>query len=355
MKNNTLDYCFCIPTYNRNRSLMNLLRKLENQTVRPDILVIADGEPASGTVLCYLESYLNKVTYQTKIVYIPANHANLPYQRYLGWKVAMRFSSKYLVYLDDDLRPAKPETIHNLLRPLQVETGIIGVTANIVYSTGRNVKEDNRFVRFFGDSREYGPGNITPAGNRISVEFDGTNYVPVDFLSGGAMAFLTMAITENVFSRDLFAMYEKKIGKGEDTILSLRLHGSQPYLYAFNSVFFHPNNKAVAYPTDSFKNGFAIAYSRRLINDNYRGLNPPYLRDRLALIKSYLGNNLINFVKALTHPKRYRFAYALGYFMGSLRGLIQKPSASNLTPDIDWEADAEKAISQAVVIRVGKE
>jgi GT2 family glycosyltransferase len=344
-------YCLCIPTYKRPQTLINLLDSLQDQSIKLNTLAIVDGDPSSNIILSLLKTRLHSLTYDN-VLYIPSNHANLPYQRYLGWKVAKQLLHKYLVYLDDDLIPAQEDSLENLLSSLQQANGIIAVTAHILYSLPKNHNNESNLVKMMGDARAYKAGSITPSGNRIPIEFiEGTKYMSVDYLSGGGMAFFVDVVTDDIFSPDLFAMYEKKIGKGEDTILSLRLKNFGNFLYAVNATFKHPENEAVAYPTHGLKKGFAIAYSRRLINDNYRGIDLPSWKDRAALLKSYFGNTILNTVRLIQNPNIIQFSFALGYLVGALRGLFQKPTAKNLTPEIDWWSDAEKAIAQQVIVQ----
>ena len=96
--------------------------------------------------------------------------------------------------------------------------------------------------------------------------------------------------------------------------------------------------------------GFGTAYSRRLLNDNFRWPESPTWGDRLALVKSYCGTLLLNWSRALLSPKTHRFAYAWGYTCGAWRGLAQPPTAQRLTPTVDWAKDAQAALNAAKII-----
>ena len=123
---------------------------------------------------------------------------------------------------------------------------------------------------------------------------------------------------------------------------------------AFCARYEHPNaDLPMAYPYQPYRFGYASAYSRRLLNDYYRGFEAPRLKDRLALVKSYAGTSILNWWHALTAPRAYRFSYAWGYVVGAFRGLIQKPTAQSLTPHIDWWGDAEVALNNMLVIQEG--
>ena len=114
---------------------------------------------------------------------------------------------------------------------------------------------------------------------------------------------------------------------------------------ALDSTFEHGEaDLPKAYPTAAYRRGYAFAYSRRLINDQYRGMQAPTMADRLALVKSYAGTTLLHWFSAMLKHHKSELLFALGYSAGALRGLVQRPSAAALTPGVDWQADAEEAI-----------
>ena len=165
------------------------------------------------------------------------------------------------------------------------------------------------------------------------------------------MAYRMDALMEDCFTEDLFALDQVRCGLGEDTILSRRVGTRGKLLYCFDTQIEHPNeDTSKAYPTKAFKYGHAIAYSRRFMNDHYIPFGKPTFSHRFALGRSYLGNFLVNWLTALAHPRSYRFAYAAGYTVGALRGVFISPIAKNLTPQIDWQADAGRALAQVEVI-----
>lgn len=118
-------------------------------------------------------------------------------------------------------------------------------------------------------------------------------------------------------------------------------------LTAFHSGIVHPRgHEPLAYRRDAFGRGYATAYSRRLLNDHFRGSEPPRWSDRLALMKSYAANVALSWARAAAHTDASAGAFACGYTLGALRGLLQAPSSRGLTPSIDWFADAEAALAQ---------
>jgi glycosyltransferase involved in cell wall biosynthesis len=354
----------CIPTYKRAHLAARLVRDVFGQTVQPDVLIVVDGDPASGEVRGELERVLYPPNCQ--VVYVPSNHANLAYQRYLGWRTAKQCGCEILLYLDDDLRIEQPDAVEKVITPLFWESGVVGVTANIVCGNpaekfagepallDRAVKrrlDDPLLVRLLGAGRSVPPGGLTASGHRRAPRLDGQSYAQVEWLRGGVMAYRMDALDEDCFSDDLFALCFVHCGLGEDTFLSRRVGSRGRLLFAFCATFLHPDEDLPkAYPIAAYRFGYASAYSRRLLNDNYRGLEPPRLSDRLALVKSYVGTALLEWSNALLRPKRHRFAYAWGYTKGAFDGLFRPPTAKRLAPGIDWRADAEKALATMAVL-----
>ncbi|MCE5308735.1 MAG: glycosyltransferase [Acidobacteriales bacterium] len=350
------DFAVCIPTHRRPQLLVRLLGDLRKQSVQPNLLIVVDGDPESDDVRRALEHF--KTEWRT--IYAPSNHANLPYQRYLGWKLAA--GRRLLLYLDDDLIIPECETVEKILAPLTwADRKVAGVTAKILMGkasalriygelTDRKGKTSNWeycLVRRFGSGRKTPPGGLTPVGDRRMPESD-EQYARLDWLSGGVMAYRMDALTQECFSDVLFAMAATGCGLGEDTFLSRRASANGELLLANCAIVQHPHDDAPkCYPTDARRYGHAVAYSRRFLNDNYRVLDRPSIADRWALLKSYLGNTALNWVRALAEPRNYRWAYALGYTHGALRGLLRQPSAASLTPGIDWWVDAERAVAGA--------
>jgi hypothetical protein len=162
------------------------------------------------------------------------------------------------------------------------------------------------------------------------------------------------ALSEDCFSHDLFALSEIGYGHGEDTLLSLRLAAKGELAFVHSAEFLHPCADAPkAYTTRARKMGFGVAYSRRLLNDNYRWPENPKIGDRIALFKSYLGTALLQWSRALRGPKAHRFAYAWGYTLGAVKGIFSPPRATRLMPEVDWTADADRTLAEPgkIVVR----
>lgn len=352
--------CVCIPTYQRPALLEALLQDLARQTAAVERLVVVDGDPGSGAVAAVLERM--HPWFAAEVVYVPSNHGNLSYQRYLAWRAAQGCDA--ILYLDDDIRIAQPDAVERVIEPLfWTDRRVAGVTGHIEFGDVAAVsgegalldrqrhdrKRASALVRWLGTGAE--PGGLTPAGHRRLPESTGSGYEPVQWLHGGVMAYRMDALTAGCFSTDLFALDHVRCGKGEDTFLSRRAGTRGELLRASCAVFQHPEaDLPKAYPTAAFKLGYSTAYSRRFLNDHFRPFARPTPGDRLALARSYVGTAALAWARALRAPRGHRFAYALGYTRGAVQGALVRPRATSLTPQIDWWGAADEAMRDAVRI-----
>ena len=349
----------CVPTYRRPHLLSLLLGDLMNQTCRPGRLIVVDGDPESSPGSSPESSDVRKVIDRFNVrcaqptVYVPSAHPNLPFQRYLGWCAAQ--GTKYLLYLDDDLRIRQQSAVARLVRPLRWDASVAGVTAQICYSDRGAEKASYSRVNWaagrFGRGKRTRPGGLTPTGYRRLPDASGRDYDDVEWLRGGAMAFRMSALLEETFCDDLFALHHIGVGLGEDTVLARRVRPRGRLLLARRVELDHPDSDITrAYPTDAFRYGYAWAYSRRMINDAYRGFAPPRLSDRLELLRTYAGNAAWYAASMLACPSRSRCLAALGYLSGACAGIVAKPDSCRLTPDIDWRADARRSLLAATTV-----
>lgn len=339
-----------------------LLIDLTKQTFQPGKIVIIDGDPESKDVIALLRYLsLNKIT-GFKYDYIPTNHSNVSYHRFLGWKAAYNLKFKFVVYIDDDIRIYQQNAIEITVLPLIAKTNnVIGVTGNIKFGKSLNLEKNihttsaltankTQSIMKKLTKRRYLPGSLTSTGIRIKPnQYSHDGYGVVEWASGGVMAFSLIKPGEELFSIDSFALHHIGYGLADDTILSQSLSRYGNLLLAKNAEFHHPStDDSKVIPSQPYKRGFAVAYSRRLIIENHKINYSSSVHKYFELLRSYVGNFIIQFVDILRRPDRIKMAYSFGYFSGSVVGLFRKPTAKYLTPEINWFQDAETAISRMV-------
>jgi glycosyltransferase involved in cell wall biosynthesis len=354
-RNHRLNYILCIPTYKRPRLLARLIDDVMKQSIKPSTIVVVDGDHKSGEVKHVLEQKANEM--RCEFLYIRSNFANLSYQRYLAWFFSQTIATDILLYLDDDLHIEDTDAIKNLLIPFEWDDkNILGTTGLIIMGDHTKLSrlaslQDGysnkpimqRIIKKIGSSKSIKPGGLTPSGNRKLPVIENDGYGCIEWLRGGVMAYRMVAISEDSFLDDLFALDQIRCGLGEDTILSRRIGNSGKLLMVSNAKFHHPHDDhSRTYPVDAYNLGYARAYSRRFQNDHYRIYYKPQLFDRLNLIGSYIGNIAIILWQILSDYKNYRVAYLSGYIKGALLGIIRKPTTQILTPNINWRLEARK-------------
>lgn len=354
-----LKIAIVIPTFRREHLLEMLIHDIETQVLYPNHLIIVDGDPATGKV----RERLSALRPSFPITYVPSNHGNLSYQRYLGWCVAARLDMDILIYFDDDLRLTTSNILSYLVFPFS-DDSVSGVGCSIRFartndgSDAARVRSEatkNPLVRILGSSRNVKPGGLTPTGHRILPIDDGREYAEVEWLHGGVMAYRMRSIDRETFSEDLFALDHVRCGIGEDTFLSRRVGAKGKLLYTYRISVDHPNaDTPKSYPHDAYNYAFAVSYSRRFLNDHYRTYAYPDVRDRCALVKSYAGTTLLAWMRTLRQPSKINFSLAYGKTRGAIRGLTCRPTATTLTPHIDWWSDARSALIDVDIVHVGE-
>ena len=336
----------CIPTFRRAQQLAGLLADLSRQTLAINRLIVVDGDPARE---CVRQLIASAPRFSREIMYVPSNHANLPYQRFLGWKAAA--GCEFLIYLDDDLQ-LKDDSIEHLVRPLHNEE-VVGTTAEFLSSPASNGTVQRPR---FGVSRVGAPGDLTPSGHRRPIRDEGQAYAVVGCLRGGAMAFRMSAVTADCFHADLFAMGQRGWGLGEDVLLSRTVGARGLLLTSLRSGIVHPNGEGTpAFRRDAFGHGYATAYSRRLLNDHYRGAAPPRWSDRAALVRSYCAHALVGWGLAMVSANRAVCAFVWVFARRGARAFsaTDKPAVDSLDRLVGQHGLGTRAVSYVRFARCG--
>src|SRR5271165_3381789 len=188
-------------------------------------------------------------------------------------------------------------------------------------------------------------GDVSPSGHRRMPARGGADYEPVEWLSGGAMAFRTSALSESCFPKSGFALFKARLGTGEDLVLARHVREKGALLFAYCAEIEHPYETPTNFgPQDFFRLGLTFAYGERYVCDHHRGSAGPSIADRIALVRSLLGTLALNWFRLLRQPAGRRLKYALGFTVGTVRALTALPSAAVQFPGVDWKQDAESAL-----------
>jgi glycosyltransferase involved in cell wall biosynthesis len=326
-----------IPTFQRPQLLARLLADLARQSRLPDRLIVVDGEGGSPEVRAAVADSPWPSVARTSI--IRSTRANLPFQRIAASSAAG--SEGVILYLDDDLRIPCRDSVQELISTLEGSAAkTVAATADI---EGIEPSSGISAARRWGAVRQSLPGELTPAGVRLAPH-DGIAPT-VRWLRGGVMAIRANVLSQVRVPDVLLALAQRGWGLGEDLILACMLCRHGQIVLARRARFEHPQvANSVAYRRDDLGFGFASAYSRRLVNDYYRGGARPLPADRIALLRTYAGASAWHVVQAAGRRASSRFA--IGYVAGAIAGILRAPAARRLTPDIDWPEELRRTAAQ---------
>jgi len=292
-----------ICTYNRPSVILKLISLLKKQTILPNEIIVVDSSDT-----------LNKsLVEDNDIKYIQSSHKNQPYQRYLGFLCS---SNKWLLYLDDDMEPYdlmsiesiiklktdKPKFIAFALRfeDLHTDTSLSLLPSSNLLNGKGSVK---RLIRFLSAYPILKPGKAGWNGVRGIPPLGGET----EWFSGGAFLVKKEIIFKN-FNFSLFSIFEKKIGTGEDFIISYTISRFGKIWATKKKYFYHNDNKNSNYTTNVYK------YNRRLI----------YSRLYLSLEKSRLIR------KPLLFSVIYFIYFSFWRFFGLCINFILNPTMNRL-------------------------
>ena len=321
--------------------------------------MVVDGEPSSGEVLSALRSLA--VPSAMELVYVPSNHASLPYQRYLGWKACA--GSRWLVYLDDDVRISQRDFLEKMTDPLKWPAPrIAGVTCRIdfgdpshagmvQFSTLKLTKTGPRFWHRLMNQGGIASGGLSPSGHRRMPKDSGSGYGTVEWLSGAAMAFRTEDLDATCFPPIGFALFKARVATGEDLVLARHARRKGELIFAFCASVNHPYETPSNFGSaDFYRLGIIHAYGERYVNDSYRGSGRPTLADRAGLARSLAGSVTLHWSRFLHRPEARRWRFACGFTAGAFRALFAFPGTSELASGVDWDRSAQEALQARVAL-----
>lgn len=250
-----------ICTYNRPNIVIKLISLLRKQTVVPNEIIVVDSSDT-----------LNKCLVEDNYIkYIQSSHKNQPYQRYLGF---LNSSNDWLLYLDDDMEPSNINSIESIIQlkkeKYKYDAFAIGfqdlhseTSLSLLPSTKLTIANGsiNRILRLISAYPILKEGKAGWNGVKGSLP-KGNN---TEWFSGGAF-FVKKGIIFKNFNFCLFSIFEKKLGTGEDFIISYNLSRYGKIWSTKNIFFYHNDQKNSNYSTNVYKYNLRLIYSRLYLN-----------------------------------------------------------------------------------------
>lgn len=303
-----------ICTYNRPWKVSELVRLLLNQHHKPDQIIVVDSS----------DEFNEHLFSNNSIDYIRSSHKNQPYQRYLGYNVAKH---DWLLYLDDDMEPVddkvtfeiedliskKQEAVAFALRFENVheDTALAALPKSQMRKGGSSL---HKFVRWFTAYPKLPNGKV--GWNGVRGALPRGDYT--EWFSGGAFLVRKSMIFQN-FNFGLFQMFEDKIGKGEDLMISYSV-AQRGKIWATEKVYFYHNDQRDStYTLDVESFNRRVIYSRLFLSLEKARLtgHPRWLAVLIYTYYSFWrGAGLL--VNTVIQPSRNRWISLRGFISGFL-------------------------------------
>jgi glycosyltransferase involved in cell wall biosynthesis len=262
-----------IATSDRPLIMLELVKSLIKNTLIEKIIVVDSSSQNVSKLL--LKEYFFKVHY------VFSHRKNQPYQRYLGYTVS---TSEILLFLDDDMEIAEASFVERITETFSnKQVGAIAINFKDKHSNTSlsmvpksilnseiKVKQALNWFTGYPSLKE---GVLGLCGVRGKQPVKGGT---TQLIGGGAFAVLHKNIYIN-FNFQLFDLYDKKVGKGEDVILGYTLHKVAKIYYLPFLLFYHNDNSNSNYAANHELFAKRVIYSRlylslekcRLDNSNF--------------------------------------------------------------------------------------
>lgn len=324
-----------IATYNRFDNAQRLALDLINATKIINNVIIVDSTKDVGPL---------KITLP-KIKLVTTSHPNQPYQRYLGYMVANKSKSPFILFLDDDMQMLNNKIFEDFLA-LFKHTRIVGINLPFVNHNSFLDNQPKGIIKSEGVLKKI-ISSISgyPLAEMNKYIHNGirgprVGNLNIEYLSGGAFMARKSALYKN-FNMQLFSIYEGKKGKGEDGILGYTL-SKQGEIYAYSEeCFIHNDFNDSTYSNTQQAFSARVLFSRLYLSCEYYRLNNKPIS--LAYLRFYhyaigrLAGGLINF---LIRPSKTKLETLLGNYQGFIKSFRFK-FHSGMQSNFYWEEEAK--------------
>lgn len=249
----------CIPTFRRPHELAACLEALRLQTEPPDEIVVSDagGDPETRDVVL-------AAGHGCTVRHCPTPRRALPWQR---WWAFEHSQGSIVLFLDDDVRLG-PDAMALLRAAYRDGADLAGVGFTITYDGSDPLETPVPLLRerWLGTVGRR-PGTITAGGLPVGHPAPNADVgsIDVDWLTGGAMSFRRGVLDAIGPLHHLFALYDARIGKAEDSILSSRARRHGRLLLMVGPHAWHPafeRATRTANPQDGYCKGMLETWGR---------------------------------------------------------------------------------------------
>ncbi|MBP9185557.1 MAG: glycosyltransferase [Bacteroidia bacterium] len=315
-----LTFDVVITTYNRPEHIVKFCKEILQCSPKPNKLIVIDSSDATN----------KELQSNTEVIYRKSSHKSQPYQRYVGYLVS---SADILVFFDDDLEIKDNSLFETIANTFIKNKDLIGLGLGIDYhnpiSTTLIKPSHNIFNTILKVLRpKILPGQITRFGQTAALP---QKNIDTTFLPGPNMCF-NRNMLEDVFDETMFALFEKKMGMGEDKVISMRVAAKGKMMYLGEKTYlYHPPIEST-YFNNLITFWAKVFYSRIWIAHQYNKINPSHFHHiwvLLFIIKSNLTINSVSKLKSILLAIKWVAKY--GYIQRHIIG-----------PKINYYEDAKR-------------
>lgn len=328
-----------LTTFNRPNEVASLVKSLSDCTPPPHQTIVVDSSDEENRLLQNLPG----------IVYIRSSHKNQPYQRFLG---AAASTSSIIIFLDDDLTLIRQDIFQLILNTIAT-SNVAGVSVGFQHdnSTSQDVdvpiwNDDKVLFKTFWKFTGVPVPNV---GNMNRLGVNGAKPIvqsDVQSFSGAIMAYKREVFTK-IFLADLLSLYERKLGKGEDKVISMSILPFGKLIYIPEICLIHPPNES-SYFQNMRSFTAKVTYSRLYLSRIYAQVfQKSWWKELLLYYWFTYWRVLIAFISMLIRPSQNRKDKFLGTLDGLWLALTLPQKAEKLTPSINWEAEIQKDLTSA--------
>lgn len=257
-----------ITTYNRPERVVKFCKQIQDCNFKPQKIIVVDSSDEKNKVL----------SNNPKITYKQTSHKSQPYQRYVGYLCS---SADVLVFFDDDLEIVNYNLFDVVAEHFSANPELVGLGLGIDYKNAiAGVSESKHNSLLDKIKPKLKTGKMSRFGQTAGLPL---NNVTTDFLPGPNMCF-RRKIIHNLFDEKMFALFEKKMGMGEDKVISFRAASFGRLLYLGKEFFlYHPPLEST-YFNNQITFGAKVIYSRIWIANQYNKIIYSYAHHFYVLI-----------------------------------------------------------------------
>lgn len=257
----------CIATHERPERLAKALAALARQTRPADEIVISDSSASDMTAILVAE--FARQHPELSVRRVASSRSALPWQR---WWAFSHSQGDIVLFLDDDIE-LQPEGLH-LLRQNYETTGrlrpnepVAGVGFVMTFpDQSRKKRRPASFEERWLKTSNLPSASILPGGITIPPKLELSNEpIRVQRFCGGAMSFRREVLLTIGPLERLFELYERRLGRGEDAVLSAYAGRLGALYIVTQSLAVHPLEEAAggtAYAAAGWRLGLTETWGR---------------------------------------------------------------------------------------------